>query len=172
MLPLRVLLAHGDPLRLDALAAQVLAQPLLTLAGGCSDVPTLQRRLDEAAPELLLLQVELPGGSALDLLARREAAAPGVLCIARSADEALRGWEMRVLDYLVEPVAPERLAAALRESSLRLAMGALRASPDRAEGWDPLSAGSVRRWDEQQLAALIRELRGLRTGEPAAPDGL
>lgn len=169
MLPLRVLIAHGNPVRLDALAAQVQAQPLLTLAGGCADVPALQRRLDEAAPQLLVLQVELPGGSALDLLARRGSASPAVLCIARSADEALRGWEMRVLDYLVEPVAAERLAAALRESSLRLAMGALRAGPE-LEGWDPLAGGAVRRWDERQLAALIDELRGLRSGAPAAPE--
>jgi two-component system, LytTR family, response regulator AlgR len=170
MLPLRVLVAHGDRARLDALAAQVLAQPLLALAAACADVPSLQALLAAGDADLLLLQVELPGGSALDLLARHAAPAPGVLCIARGADEALRAWEMRVLDYLVEPVSSERMAAALRESSLRLAMSSLRGSPDAGRAWDALSAAGVRRWDGAQLAALIRELRGLRTGEPAAPE--
>lgn len=170
MLPLRVLIAHGDRARLDALALQVLAQPLLTLAAACEDVPSLAAQLEALQPHLLLLQVELPGGSALDLLARRPAGGVGVLCLARSPDEALRAWELRVLDFLVEPVAAERLSSALREASLRLAMTALRGRPEAAEEWDAPAAGAVRRWDEQQLAALIRELRGLRTGAPATPE--
>ena len=67
-----------------------------------------------APPELALLDIEMPGGSGVQLAAAlREM---GVRCVVFStahAEHALRAFELAALDYLLKPYTAERLAAAL-----------------------------------------------------------
>jgi DNA-binding LytR/AlgR family response regulator len=67
-----------------------------------------------APPDLALLDIEMPGGSGVQLAAAlREA---GVRCVVFStahAEHALQAFELAALDYLLKPCTPERLAAAL-----------------------------------------------------------
>lgn len=67
-----------------------------------------------APPELALLDIEMPGGSGVQLAAAlREV---GVRCVVFStahAEHALRAFELAALDYLLKPYTAERLAAAL-----------------------------------------------------------
>lgn len=65
-------------------------------------------------PDLALLDIEMPGGSGVQLAAAlRET---GVRCIVFStahAEHALQAFELAALDYLLKPYTAERLAAAL-----------------------------------------------------------
>jgi DNA-binding LytR/AlgR family response regulator len=65
-------------------------------------------------PDLALLDIEMPGGSGVQLAAAlREA---GVRCVVFStahAEHALQAFELAALDYLLKPYTTERLAAAL-----------------------------------------------------------
>ena len=63
-------------------------------------------------PELLLLDIQMPGGSGFDLLERLEHA-PRVIFTTAYDHHAVRAFEVNALDYLLKPIEPERLAAAL-----------------------------------------------------------
>ncbi|MBV8037637.1 LytTR family DNA-binding domain-containing protein [Roseateles sp.] len=73
-------------------------------------------------PDLALLDIEMPGGSGVQLAAAlREA---GVRCVVFStahAEHALRAFELAALDYLLKPYTAERLGAALARVRERLA---------------------------------------------------
>jgi two-component system LytT family response regulator len=61
---------------------------------------------------LLFLDIKMPGGSGFDLLARLERV-PRVIFTTAHDQHAVRAFEVNALDYLLKPVEPERLAAAL-----------------------------------------------------------
>jgi two-component system LytT family response regulator len=63
-------------------------------------------------PDLLLLDIQMPGDSGFDLLERLDAV-PHVIFVTAYDEYAIRAFEVNALDYLVKPVEPERLADAL-----------------------------------------------------------
>ena len=68
--------------------------------------------IEANAPELLFLDIKMPGGSGFDLLARLEHV-PRVIFTTAYDDHAVQAFEVNALDYLLKPIEPERLAAAL-----------------------------------------------------------
>ena len=65
-------------------------------------------------PELVFLDIQMPGGSGFDLLARLDEP-PRVIFTTAYDQHAVRAFEVNALDYLLKPIEPERLAAALNK---------------------------------------------------------
>lgn len=87
--------------------------------GEAADVDGAVALLDRLRPELLLLDIHLPGGSGFDLLDRLEQL-PLVVFTTAYDRHALDAFERSAVDYLVKPIAPERLAQALARVRQRL----------------------------------------------------
>lgn len=66
----------------------------------------------QLTPDVLFLDVRMPGMNGFDLLQRLEDV-PQVIFTTAYDEYALKAFEVSALDYLVKPVAPTRLAAAL-----------------------------------------------------------
>src|SRR6185436_2724228 len=64
------------------------------------------------SPDLLLLDIRMPGLDGLELVARY-AELPPVIFVTAHDEFAVRAFELEAIDYLLKPVRPERLAAAL-----------------------------------------------------------
>jgi two-component system LytT family response regulator len=71
-------------------------------------------RIQQASPDLVFLDIQMPGLSGFDLLERLDDV-PQVIFTTAYDEYALKAFEVNALDYLLKPVAPERLAAALRK---------------------------------------------------------
>lgn len=71
-------------------------------------VPLIERLL----PDLLFLDIQMPGGTGFDLLERLEHL-PRVVFTTAYDKHAIRAFEVNALDYLLKPIEPERLAAAV-----------------------------------------------------------
>lgn len=70
----------------------------------------------EHRPELVLLDIELGGATGFDVLAK--VTQPLEVIFVTAYDQyAIRAFEVSALDYLLKPVRPERLAAALARGS-------------------------------------------------------
>ncbi len=102
----------------------------LLAAHGDVEIVGEARTADEAIeligrlhPELLLLDVQMPGGDGFELLERLDEA-PAVIFTTAFDQYALRAFEVSALDYLVKPIAPERLAAALAKAEARISASA------------------------------------------------
>jgi two-component system LytT family response regulator len=69
-------------------------------------------------PDVLFLDVRMPGMSGFDLLEQLDDV-PQVIFTTAYDEYALKAFEVSALDYLVKPVAPARLAAAVAKLSPR-----------------------------------------------------
>ena len=66
-------------------------------------------------PDLLLLDIQMPGLSGFDVLDRLDDVPQVIFTTAYDA-YAIKAFEVNALDYLLKPIAPARLAAASAES--------------------------------------------------------
>ena len=69
-------------------------------------------RCEALSPELLFLDIQMPGGSGFDLLTRLDYL-PQVVFTTAHDEHAVRAFEINALDYVLKPIDPERLAAAV-----------------------------------------------------------
>lgn len=69
-------------------------------------------KIDELSPDLIFLDIQMPGKTGFDMLAELDKA-PHVIFTTAYDEFALKAFEVNALDYLMKPVEPKRLADAL-----------------------------------------------------------
>ena len=89
-------------------------------AGGVEEARTL---IDELNPTLLLLDIQMPGGTGFDLLSRLEYV-PRVIFTTTHNEHAVHAFEINALDYRLKPIDPRRLASALERVEVATAVPA------------------------------------------------
>jgi two-component system LytT family response regulator len=82
------------------------------VVGEASDATEAEAAVEEVDPDLLLLDVQMPDGSRLDLPERLDDV-PHVVFVTAYDEYAIRAFEVNTPDYLVKPVEEELLAEAL-----------------------------------------------------------
>lgn len=114
MQTLRVALIDDEPLARLGLRARLAEHPGFACVAEFGDGPSARQGLAAARPDLLIVDVQMPGLSGLDLLALWPAAErPLAILHTAHAQHALRAFELQVVDYLLKPLDEERLAEAL-----------------------------------------------------------
>jgi two-component system, LytTR family, response regulator len=109
---MRTLLVDDEPLARRELRRLLAPHPWVEIVGEAPNVVEAQMAVEALRPELLFLDIQMPGGTGFDLLERLEDA-PLVVFTTAFDRHAVRAFEVDALDYLLKPVEPERLAAAL-----------------------------------------------------------
>ncbi len=143
----RCVIAEDEALLREALAS-LLGQvwPELEIVAACEDGGSALEAIAQHRPELVFLDIRMPGLSGLEVAAALPdtGARPEVVFVTAYDQYAIDAFERGAVDYLLKPVSRERLEATVRRVQARLAQGA----PDPA-----------------QLAALLQHL----AAAPAAP---
>lgn len=115
--PVTVLVVDDEPLARLRLRSLVEAcpEPRAVVVGEAGEGAEALRQIDLHSPEVVLLDVVMPGGNGLKLAdeLRRRPGSPWVVFVSAHAEHALRAFEVEALDYLTKPVRRERLQAAL-----------------------------------------------------------
>ena len=86
----------------------------IEVVGEAGNIDEARSRIEELAPEVMFLDIQMPGGSGFDLLAQLERV-PRVIFTTAYDQYAVKAFDVNALDYLLKPIEPERLAAALRK---------------------------------------------------------
>jgi two-component system, LytTR family, response regulator len=86
--------------------------PWIEIVGEAGNVEDAADKVGALSPGLLLLDIQMPGGTGFDVLARLEYL-PRVIFTTAHDEHAVRAFEVNALDYLLKPIDPRRLAAAL-----------------------------------------------------------
>ena len=118
--PLRVLIVDDEPLarlRLRRLLGEVGGVEVVGEAGSAAEARPL---VAAAAPELLLLDIQMPGEDGFALL-RSLDPRPAVVFVTAFDQYAVRAFEENAVDYLLKPFRRERLAAALTRARQNMA---------------------------------------------------
>lgn len=137
---LKCVVAEDEALLRAELVAQLReAAPDLELVAVCEDGASALEAIAEHQPQFAFLDIRMPGISGLEVAAALAEASPQTQVVFVTAYEqhALDAFERGAVDYLLKPVAPERLAATLKRLRARMGQG----------GPDP-----------QLLAGLLRQL--------------
>jgi two-component system LytT family response regulator len=109
---MKAMIVDDEPLARRELRRLLAEFPWVEIIAEASNVAEAATAIEAHAPELLFLDIKMPGGTGFDLLARLEHV-PRVIFTTAYDDHAVRAFEVNALDYLLKPVEPERLAGAL-----------------------------------------------------------
>ena len=118
---LRALIVDDEPLaraRIDRLLGN---DPSVEVVGHAESSADAARAIASAEPDVVLLDVEMADGGGFDLIERvGRDRRPAVVFVTAYANYAVRAFEAHAVDYLLKPVASERLRLALERVRARL----------------------------------------------------
>ena len=80
-----------------------------------------RRKIAEQQPDLVFMDIEMPGGSGIDLLYTLGEPAPYVIFVTAHPEFALPAFEVQAVDYLVKPVQRERFLGSVMRAKQRIA---------------------------------------------------
>ncbi|MCE9668890.1 response regulator [Myxococcus stipitatus] len=109
---MRALIVDDERLARAELRRLLAAHPDVTVVGEATHVDDALRQVEALDPDLLLLDIQMPGGSGFDVLARLDEP-PDVIFTTAYDAHAVRAFAVNALDYLLKPIEPPRLAEAL-----------------------------------------------------------
>lgn len=120
MTALRVLLADDEEMARKRLRRLLAALPDVEVVGECASGDAALSVLEAVDVDVAVLDVQMPGLTGLDV--SQAAAELGVEVIFATAhpEHALTAYDRGVLDYVLKPVDPERLAVAIERARSRV----------------------------------------------------
>ncbi len=119
--PLKVLAIDDEPLAIERLQILCAAIDGLQLVGTAHDGAAALRLVAALQPDLLLLDIAMPGMSGLELAQILPAPAPLVIFVTAYDKFAIAAFDVAAVDYLMKPIDPARLGRAIQRARDRIA---------------------------------------------------
>ena len=156
---LRTLIVDDEPLAIERMQVLCAEMDRLAVIGTASDGEAALRLAEKLKPDLLLLDMTMPGMDGLEV-ARRAGAGeepPAVIFVTAHEDFAVEAFDLDAVDYVLKPVGGERLERAIDRAVGRKRQGARRDAQWQAEFWIPhrsellrIDAADVERIDAER----------------------
>jgi len=111
----RALLVDDEALGRRMLRSLLADDDEVDIVGEAGSASEARRRIKELDPDLVFLDIEMPGGTGIELLHSLDEPAPYAVFVTAHPEFALPAFEAEAADYLVKPVQRERfLGSVLR----------------------------------------------------------
>ena len=141
---LRVIVADDEPLVRERIRTLLADRDDVTLLAECGDGESALLRIQEEQPDLALLDIQMPVLDGFEVAEALPAdQRPAIIYVTAYDEYAVRAFEVNAVDYLMKPIEPQRLHAAIDRTAARLR------SPAAAH-------------PQHELALLLQEIRQLR----------
>lgn len=145
---IRTLVVDDEPLARRGICTRLRPVPYVEVVGQCENGREALDAIRTRAPDLVFLDVQMPGLDGFDVLqAVGPDAMPGVIFVTAYDQHALRAFDVHALDYLLKPIDDDRFYRALgrvyahytqrRDSALGRRLSALLADVRPAEAERP-----------------------------------
>ncbi len=112
---MKALLIDDERLARNELRRLLAAHADIEIAGEAVNVDDALAKIAALKPDLLFLDVQMPGADGFSLLEQLEPPLPAVIFTTAYDEFAVKAFEFDALDYLLKPVDPNRLVAALEK---------------------------------------------------------
>ncbi len=89
------------------------AHPQIEIIGEAENATSALSMIAANKPELIFLDIQMPGQTGFDLIAQLDAPTPKVIFTTAYDQHAVRAFEINATDYLLKPIEPDRLASSL-----------------------------------------------------------
>jgi two-component system LytT family response regulator len=120
---IKVVLIDDERLARSELRRLLAAFPDLEVVGEAANGTQARALLTRLAPDLMFLDVQMPGETGMELLETLEVPVPEVIFTTAYDEFAVKAFDLNALDYLLKPVDPVRLAAAVEKLRAKRAAG-------------------------------------------------
>jgi two-component system response regulator AlgR len=123
---LRTLIVDDEPLAVERLQVICARLPGLIVTGTASEGASALRLIEALTPDLVLLDLTMPGMDGLSVARalRRQPNAPAIVFVTAHDEFAVEAFDLDAVDYVLKPVAPERLERAIARALSRRSEGA------------------------------------------------
>ena len=134
--PIRTLIADDEALARRRVRALLRDRPDFRVVAECSSGREAVAAVHEYRPDLVFLDVEMPGMSGLEALREIEPdSLPGAVVFLTAYDRyAVEAFEVHALDYLLKPFDDDRFEEALTRAKAHLDSGRLAELGERVQG--------------------------------------
>jgi len=114
---MRALIIDDEPLARRGVALRLKRFKDVEVVGECGDGPSAVEKIVELAPDVIFLDVQMPGMDGFEVLrALPREDLPMVIFLTAYEQHALRAFEVHALDYLLKPVDDERFGTAMQRA--------------------------------------------------------
>ena len=113
-MPIKAIIIDDERLARNELKKLLEQHPEIQIIDEASNVDEGVEKIDLVNPELIFLDIQMPGKTGFDLLAELERS-PKVIFTTAYDEFALKAFEVNALDYLLKPIDPKRLADAIQK---------------------------------------------------------
>jgi two-component system, LytTR family, response regulator len=149
---IRALIVDDEELAREGMRVWLEKETDIEVVGEAADGPSAVSAIQELEPNLLFLDIQMPGFDAFEVLDRTSGPVPAVVFVTAYDRYAVQAFEARAIDYLLKPVSGDRFQEALQRVRLGLAKDE---ELDRTR---------------QRVLELLKSTRRPAGGEDAAPE--
>jgi two-component system, LytTR family, response regulator len=114
---MRALIVDDEPLARAGVQVRLAQFPDIEVVGECRDGASAVEKILELAPDLIFLDVQMPGMDGFEVLRSLPAKdLPSVIFLTAYEQHALRAFDVHALDYVLKPVDDERFQRAVERA--------------------------------------------------------
>ncbi len=118
---LSILVIDDEPLARRRLLRLLGAMPDVEVLGAAGNVQQACDLIAELQPDVILLDIQMPGGTGFDILGKLGSNAPAVVFVTAFDHYALRAFEAAAVDYVTKPIEANRLRTAIERARVAIA---------------------------------------------------
>ncbi|MCU0336771.1 MAG: response regulator [Sediminibacterium sp.] len=119
-MPIRAIIIDDERLARNELKKLLQQHPEINIIEEGANVDDGLEKINSLNPDLIFLDIQMPGKTGFDLLAELEKS-PKVIFTTAYDEYAIKAFEVNALDYLLKPIEPKRLADAIQKLQQELA---------------------------------------------------
>ncbi len=116
---MRTLIIDDERLARKELATLLKDYPQIEIIGECSNVDEARDEIEKHKPDLIFLDIQMPGKNGFDLLDELHFM-PQVVFVTAYDEYAIKAFEVNALDYLLKPVETKRLDETIKKMEARI----------------------------------------------------
>lgn len=137
--PLRTLIVDDEPLAVERIQVICAGLNMISVAGTASDGAAALRLVEALSPDLILLDMTMPelDGLAVARELAKKDVPPAVIFVTAHDDFAVEAFDLDAIDYVLKPVASDRLVRAIERAIARRGTSRNKDSQWLEELWVP-----------------------------------
>ena len=155
----RALIVDDEELGRRMLRSLLSADDDVQVVGEAASAAEARRKITEQQPDLVFMDVEMPGGNGIEVLQDIDEPIPYVILVTAHPEFALPAFEVQAADYLVKPVQRQRFLGSVMRAKQRIAERRVAGLARQIAG----AVGSERPWRGGGAAARRRRRRSTPT---------
>jgi two-component system LytT family response regulator len=117
----RALIVDDEELGRRMLRTLLASDEDVQVVGEAASAAEARRKITEHRPDLVFMDVEMPGGNGIEVLRDIGVPMPYVILVTAHSEFALPAFEAQVSDYLVKPVQRQRFLGSVMRAKQRIA---------------------------------------------------